>query len=257
MTVGQARGVGPLLEEWAALTDRAGAPPSLHPGYVTAWVDAYSKPERLRAVTARRDGELAAVLPLVMTRWGLSTAAQPDVEEVGVVSEDPRAASAAMTAALKLPVARLLLRPVPAGSVTHVALAQAAAARGATFIERVVDEHPRVDVDSDWDTYWASFKSRVRNDVSRRRRRLEELGEWTSKCWTGLWTSTEPSTRSSRSRPADGRGGRAPRSPSSPPTRSSTARSRGGRRQRDGCACRSCASTGEQSPSTTASRRAA
>ena len=60
------REVVPLLDEWAALADRVAAPAPLEPGYLAAWAEAYSATERLIAVTARRDGELAAVLPIVL-----------------------------------------------------------------------------------------------------------------------------------------------------------------------------------------------
>ena len=173
----QVRDVGPMMDEWGALAERVGAPPSLHPGYLSAWVDAYSRPGRLRAVTARRDGELAAVLPVVMTRSGLSTAPQADVEEVGVVAADARAAEAAMAGALRLPVARLLLRPVPEGGPTHEALAGAAARYRRPLMARTVDTQAFIDLSLDWDAYWKDRGSKLRSDISRRRRRLEELGE--------------------------------------------------------------------------------
>ena len=63
-----ARVDGGLEDEWAALADRVAAPASLYPGYLGAWAEAHSQTSRLIAVTARRDGELAAVLPLVLSR---------------------------------------------------------------------------------------------------------------------------------------------------------------------------------------------
>jgi CelD/BcsL family acetyltransferase involved in cellulose biosynthesis len=175
--VARLRDVGPILEEWAALAERVCAPPSLHPGYVRAWVDAYAAPGRLRVVTARRGGELAAVLPLVMDRSGLSSAPQPEVEEVGVVSADAGAASAAMAEALRLPIARLLLRPVPEGGRTHEALAGAAARSGRPLMARTVETQAYIDLTADWDVYWKERGSKLRTDISRRRRRLAELGE--------------------------------------------------------------------------------
>ena len=107
------REVEDLLDEWAALADRVAAPAPLEPGYLAAWAEAYSATERLIAVTARRDGELAAVLPIVLDRSGLSTIALRYVDEVGLVCDGPASADAAMAGALSLPIARLLLRPVP------------------------------------------------------------------------------------------------------------------------------------------------
>jgi CelD/BcsL family acetyltransferase involved in cellulose biosynthesis len=166
-----------LVEEWAALADRVEAPAELHPGYLGAWADAHSLTRRLIAVTARRDGELAAVLPLVLSRSRLSAQARRYVGEVGVVSDGPASAAAAMTAGLSLPVARLMLRPVPEGSATHRALAAAAARTGRPPLARAVETQSFIDFTGEWADYWASRSPKMRKDYGKRRRRLEKLGE--------------------------------------------------------------------------------
>jgi CelD/BcsL family acetyltransferase involved in cellulose biosynthesis len=170
---------GGLEGEWAALADRVAAPASLHPGYLGAWAEARGETGRLIVATARRDGELAAVLPLVLSRSRLSARARRYVGEVGAVADGPAAAAAAMTAALSLPVAQLLLRPVPDGGLTHRALAAAAAGAGRPLVARTVETQAQIDLTGGWDAYWAGLGSKLRNDVKRRRRRLEELGEVT------------------------------------------------------------------------------
>lgn len=171
------RQVDALAKEWGELADRVAAPAPLDPGYVDAWIEAYRQRERLIAVTARRDGQLAAVLPLVLTRSGLSTRALRYVDEAGVVGDGPASAAAVMTAALALPVARLLLRPVPDESLTHRALVGAAAEAARPVMVRPVEVQPQIELNRGWDEYWASRPSKLRGDVARRRRRLEELGE--------------------------------------------------------------------------------
>jgi CelD/BcsL family acetyltransferase involved in cellulose biosynthesis len=169
--------VGALVDGWGALADRVAAPPALHPGYLLAWEGAHAAPGRLRALAARREGELSAVLPLVMSRSGISTVALHDVEEAGIVAVDEDAALAVARAALSLRVGRLLLRPVPAGEATHRAVLAAAAAAGGSVLARTIDTHPRVDISTDWESYWRARSRNTRSDVSRRRRRLAELGE--------------------------------------------------------------------------------
>jgi CelD/BcsL family acetyltransferase involved in cellulose biosynthesis len=168
---------GGLEEEWAALADRVAAPASLHPGYLRAWAEGHSQTGRLIAVTARRDGELAAVLPLVRSRSGLSARARRYVDEVGVVADGPESAAAAMTGALSLPVAQLVLRPVPEGGPTHRALAAAASQAGHPLMVRAVETQSFIDFVGDWDDYWASRSHKMRRDYGKRRRRLENLGE--------------------------------------------------------------------------------
>jgi CelD/BcsL family acetyltransferase involved in cellulose biosynthesis len=94
-----------------------------------------------------------------------------------VVADGPRSAAAAMTGALSLPVAQLVLRPVPDGSPTHRALAAAAAEAGRPLVVRAVETQAQIDLTGDWDAYWKARGSKLRTDVGRRRRRLEELGE--------------------------------------------------------------------------------
>ena len=172
-----ARVDGGLEDEWAALADRVAAPASLYPGYLGAWAEAHSQTSRLIAVTARREGELAAVLPLVLSRSRQVARARRYVGEVGAVADGPASAAAAMTAGLTLPVAQILLRPVPDGAPTHRALAAAAAGAGPPLMARRVETQAQIDLTGGWDAYWAGLGSKLRNDVKRRRRRLEELGE--------------------------------------------------------------------------------
>ncbi len=169
--------VGPLLDEWAELADRVAAPAALHPGCVRAWVEAYSAPGRLRVATARRDGRLAALMPAVTTPRGTSAGLYRYDVEVGVVADGPESAEAAMTAALGLPRAQLRLRPVPEDGPTHRALAAAAGDAGRPMLARAVETQSFIDLTGDWDDYWKARGSKLRSDISRRRRRLEELGE--------------------------------------------------------------------------------
>lgn len=164
-----------LSAAWGELAERVSAPPSLHPGYLLAWAAADARSRRMRAVVATRGSEIAAVLPLVMGAGGLSTTALRDLEETGIVADDEQAAVAVAERAVRLPLARLVLRPVPRGGLTATAMARAAT--GGQPLERSVDEYPFVDVDSDWETYWRSRSRNTRSDVTRRRRRLAELGE--------------------------------------------------------------------------------
>ena len=117
------------------------------------------------------------MLPLVLSRSRLAARARRHVGEVGAVADGPASAAAAMTAALSLPVAQLLLRPVPEGGPTHRALAAAAARAGRPLMARTVETQAQIDLTGGWDDYWAALGSKLRNDVKRRRRRLEELGE--------------------------------------------------------------------------------
>ena len=165
-----------MAQDWGALADAIAAPPGLYPGYVQAWAAAHAAPERLRAVTVWRGDRLAAVLPLVIHRSRLTTVGMRDAEETGIVADGADAARAAAEGALALGLARVLLRPVPRDGGTHTALAEACAGGAGALLERVVDEHPVIDIAGDWETYLSGLSRNTRSDVRRRRRRLDELG---------------------------------------------------------------------------------
>ena len=171
------RDLDPVAEPWGALADRTAAPPSLYPGYVAAWVAAYSAPDRLRVITVWRGDSLVAVLPLVLDRSGRSTVAMRDVEETGLVSIDAAAASVAARSALELGVRRVLLRPVPRVGRTQAAFASAVAGRSGSVLSRMIDEYPLVDITESWEAYWRGLSRNTRSDVLRRRRRLAEVGD--------------------------------------------------------------------------------
>ena len=165
-----------MAQEWGALADGLAAPPALYPGYVQAWAAAHAAPERLQAVTVWRGDRLAAVLPLVLDRSRQTTVAMRHTEEVGIVADGADAARAAAEGALAMGVSRLLMRPVPRGGLTHAAFAEACADGAGSLMERVVDEHPVIDITGDWESYWSTLSRNTRSDVRRRRRRLDELG---------------------------------------------------------------------------------
>ena len=59
------RSIEPLAEEWAELAERTHAVPFAHPGWISAWFDAFGD-GRPPLILAARDGDrLAGVLPLV------------------------------------------------------------------------------------------------------------------------------------------------------------------------------------------------
>jgi CelD/BcsL family acetyltransferase involved in cellulose biosynthesis len=174
VAVGDAHGVE---EGWSALAERTQAPPALHPGYLLRWASAHQAEGRVRVVTVHDDGELRAILPFVMTRSRLATLPMRGVEEVGMVADGPDAAREAARAVVRLRVARLLLRPVAADGLTDVSLGEAVGELGGTLLRRRVDEYPYVDVTTDWTSYWSGLSRNTRSDVSRRRRRLAELGD--------------------------------------------------------------------------------
>jgi CelD/BcsL family acetyltransferase involved in cellulose biosynthesis len=168
---------------WADLADRLQAPPSLHPGYVRAWLAAYSDPSRLRAGIVEEDGALVAVAPFVDAGRGRLTGMR-QAEQWGVVATDDAAARDAILAGVSAARTSVLLRPVPTDDGTIGLLRDATRGAGGRMICRIVETHPLVEIGGDWDAYWAGIPQK--RNLRRVRKRLEELGP------VEVRTATEP-----------------------------------------------------------------
>lgn len=67
-----AEGLDALVGDWARLyADATVATPFQHPGWLASWWEVYGVPGALRLVTARREGELVGVLPLMAGDGGV------------------------------------------------------------------------------------------------------------------------------------------------------------------------------------------
>src|SRR3982751_149503 len=92
--------IAPLTPEWDELVDRVGAGPFSRPGWFEAWWQAFGR-GRLEVVTLRRQGELAAVLPLLRrhgTRRSLTNWHTPEFEPPAL---DPPARAALLRGVLE------------------------------------------------------------------------------------------------------------------------------------------------------------
>ncbi|MFN8108264.1 MAG: GNAT family N-acetyltransferase [Thermoleophilia bacterium] len=127
----------------------------------------------MRVATVHDGGRLVAVAPVVATRTGVWTGMH-EAEEWGVPATDPEAATAAvLTLGRRLPGA-VVLRPVPSDEAAMAALRDAAALDGLPLLERPIDTQPLVEIDGDWEAYWAGVPQK--RNLRRARARLEQAG---------------------------------------------------------------------------------
>jgi CelD/BcsL family acetyltransferase involved in cellulose biosynthesis len=158
--------------DWAALAERVDADPFHHPGWFAAWHGAFGERE-LRVLTARRDGELVAALPLEAGRVGRAPTNE-HTPRFGAVSLDSRAAGA---------MARHLWRSGPRRTDAQYVEATDTLLDGlTTFVRRgalcveTTARQPYADLRADPDAYEAGMRSKLRTDLRRRWRRLTEAG---------------------------------------------------------------------------------
>jgi CelD/BcsL family acetyltransferase involved in cellulose biosynthesis len=167
-----------LCREWTALADRLGAPPSLYPDYVAAWARCYAPDATIEVVTVRDGGELTGVMPLALHDDGRATG-MAEAEDFGIVAVDLVTATAVAGSALELGARPFVLAPIAAAADAVTAVTQAAGNSGHNISTRQVADRPMVDTIGVWDAYWADRGGKLRGEVRRLRRRIEEIGALT------------------------------------------------------------------------------
>jgi CelD/BcsL family acetyltransferase involved in cellulose biosynthesis len=167
--------IAPLAPEWEQLVDWAGAGPFSRAGWFEAWWGAFGR-GRLEIAALRRDGELAAVLPLMRhfgVRRGVANWHTPEFE---VPAVDPAARVALFKGLLERTRTPLLLTLLTAGRPEPDAFRAAARAAGVPVLAHTVERSPYVRIDGDWEAYLRTLPRSRRSELRRRRRRLEERG---------------------------------------------------------------------------------
>jgi CelD/BcsL family acetyltransferase involved in cellulose biosynthesis len=165
-----------LVEEWDALALATGAPVFARPGWLQAWATAFGKVDDLRALTVRRAGELAAVLPVVAGRAAVRTPVNSETAMIVPVVAD---GDAAAELAQRLLARRTGLVDLDAVLADDPVTAAARAATTHPVHETVRCRSPYVDTSGDVDAYLATLSKSRRKEVRRRERRLDEMGELT------------------------------------------------------------------------------
>ena len=167
-----------LADPWDRLAEQAGCP-AASAAWSIAAARAFDLEGRLRVVTVLRDGELAAVAPLVnespfIRRWqliGLRQMAEP----ADFVSRDAAALDDLVGEIIRLGVP-LHLGRLPSDSTTVARLRQSLAGRG-YFSIRPAAACPRIPLDIGWRDPERQLGSDRRHDLRRSRRRAEEMGD--------------------------------------------------------------------------------
>jgi CelD/BcsL family acetyltransferase involved in cellulose biosynthesis len=161
--------VGALAGEWDGLAERLVAPPFAYPGWFAAWYDAFGRGEP-RVLAARTAGSLAAVLPLERHRGVLRAAANWHTPLFCAPAE-PGALPELAAALLDLRARRRdLLMLDPADPLLPLL-------RTPRAVERVVARQPWVNATGSWEDYESGLGRKMRKELRRQRRRLEEQGE--------------------------------------------------------------------------------
>jgi CelD/BcsL family acetyltransferase involved in cellulose biosynthesis len=168
--------IGPLAPEWEELVEQAETGPFSRPGWFEAWWRAFGR-GRLEIAALRRGGELTAVLPLFRRlgmRRSLTNWHTPEFEVPAVDAAARSVLFGGLLADTRMPLALTLLT---AGCQDATGFTAAARAARVAILEHTVERSPYVQIAGGWEDYLQALPRRMRSELRRRRRRLEERGE--------------------------------------------------------------------------------
>ena len=164
--------VDSIAAEWDELARRVGASPFERPGWFSCWLDAFGA-AGLEVVALRRDGRLAAVIPMLSHRGVVRSPTNWHTPRFGPVAEDEGARRAVLGALSRDRPRRLELSFLDSGLVADLKAVSGAALENA----RCIMSSPYVPIDQGWESYWQGLSKNLRSNVRRRRKRLAALGE--------------------------------------------------------------------------------
>jgi CelD/BcsL family acetyltransferase involved in cellulose biosynthesis len=168
-------GLGEISAGWDALAEQCGASPFERPGWFHAWSAAFDSGTPWVVVNSSSD-EILAVLPLVRSGDGLHSATNDHTPRFGLLARDQDAARELAAWVFERRPRKVTLEYVDPDHLGSRELEAAAASHGYRVLATTYERSPYLAVDGSWEDYERSLSGRVRRDLDRRLRRLEELG---------------------------------------------------------------------------------
>lgn len=163
--------VAEIEAEWEALARRSRASPFVHPGWIAAWWRGFGS-GALEVVALRRDGELAAVLPLRRVAGVHASTTNWHTPAYGPVAADPDAARALFEWLVERGPRHISLSHVDRDDAALGAFTAAARRAGYRVAARPRLRSPYLPLDG----AQPPLSGKRRRDLRRRRRLLEERG---------------------------------------------------------------------------------
>lgn len=163
-----------LADGWERLADELGASPFERPGWAARWWDAFGR-GTLRVFTSGESSP-RALLPMRRVGRSLSSLTNWHSHASGLLASDPAAVDALVTSLLAERPQQLTLRFLDSDAWSTRALADGLRAAGYDVVQRPLVEQAFVTISGTFEAYEATVSRNVREDVRRRRRRLEGMG---------------------------------------------------------------------------------
>ena len=190
MTIERHSNFDAIGDDWEALAGRVAAPPFLRPGWFRAWWTAFGHGS-LEIVALRRDGRLAAVLPLCRRLGVLRSLTNWHQPEFGIVAEDAEARTELAIEVVARARSTIVIGLLDGDGPDCRALRAAARIGRARLYARVQQRSPYLDIAGDWESFLRGIDGSARADMRRRRRRLAERGDVTTRI-EDRWERLDP-----------------------------------------------------------------
>jgi CelD/BcsL family acetyltransferase involved in cellulose biosynthesis len=162
-------------EKWDALADSVEAPPFLRPGWIAAWLRAFGDGE-LEVLECQREGELAAVLPMVRRRGRLCSPVNWHTPMFGPLAIDRQAREEVVARLFECSPSVVDLNLLDGDEVELGSIARLARETDRLTVARSVARSPYLRLEADFPEYERSLSRNRRKGLRRSRRRLEEEG---------------------------------------------------------------------------------
>jgi CelD/BcsL family acetyltransferase involved in cellulose biosynthesis len=159
-----------LEPEWDALADEAESPFLRH-GWLSAWWSAFGA-GRPAVYTARSDGRLVALLPLVVTNSILRSPTNAHTPVFTPLGREDAVFELASTV-FASNVGSLIVGRIPRDDARRDALARASRAAGRVTWWEPGQSSPIVETNGDFERYHAELSRHTRRELARLRRKLE------------------------------------------------------------------------------------
>ncbi|MCI2239725.1 GNAT family N-acetyltransferase [Kineococcus sp. TRM81007] len=164
-----------LSAEWDDLAVLSGAPPFLRPGWIHAWMSAFEPRRALHALTIRRDGRLAALLPVVRKNGSLHCPTNAETPVMGPVALDAEALHPLLGQHVERHGLTLRFSPDDGNQED---LLRNSRARGLPVSVAPLRRSPCTSVQGDWEEFQEqTLTASRRRDLRRNERRLAAIGE--------------------------------------------------------------------------------
>jgi CelD/BcsL family acetyltransferase involved in cellulose biosynthesis len=175
-----------LRGDWERLAQQTESKPFLWPGWISAWWNAFGEGE-LRILAAYQDGRLVGVLPLQWSGGALSATASEEAPLfVGFLAANEMAAEQLSRALFSQEARRIDLSFLDSDEAVSSLVSATADTAGYEVLVGSAQKMPYVAIgETTWDAYESGLGKNLRQDLRRRRRRLEEEGRLTLEVFDG------------------------------------------------------------------------